>query len=333
MNEELYKYAAEAGGWKSAAAGIANELRLVDAEAARRTASDTLSAEEAEKQRREALQPLRDAFSRMTSDRWQSPRRLYTYGQIDADILVLACENRILSWQDAFNAKAAFGEAADLVAISEAAKEAGSNITPNYALPHAARPTLLVKGLRTEGNIATTEQLFKMGADPNYDNNGQLFLNVVSEGRADIGRVFARYGQDGLLSVDNWAKWAKNNRKLELYAELRKIQWEYGRFTVLDNDTIVEKKELPDNAGNLRIMFNFASRRVTEMLETANPRQTLVTDYSFEDYGERALEKAREKLVEMGADPAGVEIPLRGKAVVARPAGIGLPGKKASPGT
>lgn len=335
MNDDLLKYSEEPDAWKRCAEAVADDLRLIDMRGARAQSSETLPERDAEMQRNQALQPLREMLQKIANQRWPTTRRHYTLGQIDADALALACENRLLNWQEAFNAKAAFGAAQDLETLWDAAQKAGSTLNANQALQQAAKPSLLIKGFRFEGNIETTEHLFKMGADPNYENNGQLFMTVVDEGRADIGRVFAKYGQDGTLSLDNWVKWAKNNRKLKLYDDLRKIQWEFGRFTVLDNDTLLERKELPDNEGNLKIMFNFASRRVTEILEltNTNPRPTVVKEYSFEDYGERALEKAREKLVEMGAKPAGVEIPLRGKAVVARPAGIGLPGKKAAPGS
>lgn len=334
MNDDLLKYSEEPEAWKRCAEAVADDLRLLDMKGARAQPSEILPERDAEMRRNQALQPLREMLQKISNQRWPGARRHYTLGQVDADVLALACENRLLNWQEAFNAKASFGAAQDLETLQAAALKAGNTPNLNQALQQAARPALLVKGLRFEGNIETTEQLFKMGADPNYENNGQLFMNVVDEGRADIGRVFAKYGQDGTLSLDNWVRFAKNNRKLKLYADLRKIQWEYGRFTVLDNDTLLEKKELPDNEGSLKIMFNFASRRVTEILEltNTNPRPTVVKEYSFEDYGERALEKAREKLVEMGANPVGVEIPLRGKAVVARPAGIGLPGKKPAAG-
>lgn len=334
MNEDLLKYSDDPEAWRRCAEAVADDLRLLDMDGARAKTSEILPERDAEMQRNQALQPLRDMLQKIANQRWPATRRHYTLGRIDADVLALACENRLLNWQEAFNAKASFGEAKDLETLHDAAVKAGAAPNLNQALQQAAKPALLIRGLRFEGNLETVEQLFKMGADPNYENNGQLFMSVVDEGRADIGRVFAKYGQDGTLSLDNWVKWARNNRKLKLYADLRKIQWEYGRFTVLDNDTLLEKKELPDNEGNLKILFNFASRRVTEILEltNTNPRPTVVKEYSFEDYGERALEKAREKLVEMGASPAGVEIPLRGKAVVARPAGLGLPGKKASPG-
>lgn len=330
MNEDFFRNTNEPATWRLCAQDIAAELRAIDMESAYRKPSAALTERDAEAQRAAAAEPLRNILGRMTNVQWPSNtanRRHYTLGQIDANVLVLACERRFLSWQDAFNAKAAFGAPEDLEAIDRAAQLAGNTLNRNTALVHAAKPVLLIAGLRHEGNLETAEQLFKMGADPAYDNNGELFKDVVDQGRADIGRVFARYGRDGLLNVESWVNWAKGQRKLKLYDDLRRIHWEYGRFTALDNETLVETKKLPDNAGALKIVFDFAARRVTEIFENSNPRQVSSKDFSFDEYGQNALEAAREKLIEMGAKPSGIELSLRGKTAVARPAGLGLPGK------
>jgi hypothetical protein len=91
-----------------------------------------------------------------------------------------------------------------------------------------------------------------------------------------------------------------------------------------DRETLIETKALPDNTGNLRIIYNFAARRVEEIHEFANPRQNVVTGFTFDEYGESALDSAREKLIELGGSPSDTGSPLRGKSAVARPASFGL---------
>jgi len=323
VNPDLFRASSDPETWKLLAAAINGEFAMIDMDAARRKPAEGLSEREAEAEREKTIAPARQLMTQMINYRWGGYRQHYTVGQLDTNVLVLMAEKNVIGWQDLFNAKAAFGTAEDLVAVQQRALLFGATVNPSHALPHAAKPLLLVNGLRHDGNLATTEQLFKMGADPGYDNNGGLFSAVVEAGRADIGRVFAKYGQHGLLNIDAWVTSAKNNRKLKLYEDLRKIQWEYGRFTVIDNETLAENKPLPDNTGNLKIIFNFASHRVTEIMEITNPKQAIVKDFSFDDYGQNAITAAREKLVELGASPSKGES-LLGKPSVARPAIRGL---------
>jgi hypothetical protein len=187
---------------------------------------------------------------------------------------------------------------------------------------------LLIEGLRHEGNLSTVEQLLTIGADPGLDN-GQLFLGAVSEGRVDIGRAFARHAQGNtFLDVGGWMNWAQQHRKIKLFSDLREIWWDYGRFKANDRETLVETKPLPDNIGNLRIVYNFAARRVSEIYEHNNPRQALVKDFTFDDYGPEAIEQARLKLVELGGEPTVTGYTLRGKPVTPRASITGL-GKSA----
>lgn len=331
MNNDLLRPTNDAEIWKLCAAEMNGVMACIDFENARRLPSPTLTERDAATQRDLAIDAPRKLVSQMKSMEWGSNRTHFTLGQLDTDALVLLAERRVLGWQEVFNAKASFGKPDDLELIRAQALLFGTTINMNTALPHASKPMNLVTGFRFEGNYDTTEYLFRQGADPNYDNNGVLFYTVVEQGRSDIGRLFAKFGQNGLLNVESWVTKAKADRKLKLYEDLRKIHWEYGRYHVLDNETLQETKLLPDNTGSLRILFNFASRHVTEMLELPNPRQVIVKDYSFDDYGQQALETARAKMIDMGANPSGIDLPLRGKSVVPKPATFGLPGKSGTP--
>ncbi len=318
MNDDFLRSSTNPETWRLAAEGIAGELEQIDRAAARLNPTPALTEREAETARNAAMDPARKIFASISAYQWPAVRTMYTLGQQDTEILILLAERRITDWQTIFNAKAAFGTAEDILAIKAAADLNKGQVNLNSALTHAAKPNVLVAGLRTEGNFDTTEQLFKLGADPatGNNNNGQVFNDTVEAGRADIGRLFAKYGQSGILNVDSWVQAAKANRKFKLFDDLRKIQWDYGRFTALDRETLLEVKTLPDNAGTLKSVFNFASRHVSEIFETVNPRQSILRDIPFEDYGDAALENARSKLIEMGGSPSGIEETLRGKPQV-----------------
>ncbi len=331
MNNDLLRPSSDPEIWKLCASSMNGVMAAIDFDNARRLPSDTLTERDAQTQRDLAIDAPRKLINQMQQMQWGATRTHYTYGQMDTDALVLLAERKIISWQEIFNAKASFGKPEDLEKIQRQAQLFGSGINVNNALAHASKPANLVAGLRFEGNYATTEYLFKQGADPNLDNNGVLFYTVVEQGRSDIGRLFAKFGQNGLLNVESWVNKAKADRKIKLHEDLRKIHWEFGRYHVLDNETLQETKILPDNGGNLKILFNFASRHVTELLELPNPKQVIVKDYSFDDYGQQALESARQKMIEMGAAPSGIDLPLRGKSVVPKPATFGLPGKSTTP--
>ncbi len=319
--EDLFKFSKEPALWRDCADEVNAELRLVDMDAARRLPSSTRSEKEAEQERLKALEPFKKLVTLMQSNSWPAQRYQYTLGHLDTDRLVMLAERKVFGWQDIFNAKAFYGTGEDLTAISRAAQSAGATIDLTYPLRSAARPQLIMEGLRFEGNASAVDQLLQMGADPGLDN-GQVFLNAVAEGRKDIGRIMARHAQGNFLDVGSWMNWALGNRKIKLYNDLRDIWWDYGRFMARDRETLIETKPFPDNTGNLRIIYNFAARRVSEVYEHSNPRSNVVKDFSFDDYGPEAVEQARLKLTELGGEPSVSGYTLRGKPVTPKPASI-----------
>lgn len=323
---DLFRHSKEPAIWRECADEVNAELLRIDMDAARRLPSSSRSMSEVEAERAKALEPFKNILAMMQANSWPQARLSYTLGQCDTAGLVLLAERKIYSWQEIFNAKAQHGTGDDLVAIQRAAQDQGQTIELTQALRAASKSTLPIEGLRVEANIATVDQLLKMGADPGLDN-GQLFLNTVNEGRADIGRVFARHAQGTFLDVGSWMNWAQSNRKIKLYNDLRDIWWDYGRFKANDRETLIETKPLPDNTGHLRIVYNFSARRVSEIYEHSNPRQALVKDFNFDDYGPEAIEQARQKLVELGGAPSSAGYTLRGKPVTPKPATISGLGK------
>jgi hypothetical protein len=326
MIDELVKPSNDPERWKACADELNNSLLSLDMDAAQRKASAALPEKDAEAERMVAFAEVKKAINLAQVSNWPAVRMHYTLGRLDTKRALLCCERKILDWQSLLNAKAAFGTGRDVETVFEQARLAGVALDLAMPLRHAAKPVLLVAGLRHEGNADTVDRLLRMGADPATDNGG-VFQTAVLEGRADIGRIIARHGQQGLLDTAAWMNWARQNRKVKALPDFRDIWWEYGRYQALDHETLVETKPMPDNTGNLRILFNFAARRVEEIHEFTNPKQNLVTSFSFDDYGQSALEAARDKLIELGGRPSDIGQTLRGKGAIARPAALGLGGK------
>jgi hypothetical protein len=325
--DDLVKGTNDPDRWRAFVPEIAAVLQAVDTEAARRMSSAALAEKDAEAERVKAMAEPKRALSQMAAQNWPAVRMQYTLGQLDTEKLILCCERKLLDWQSVFNAKAAFGAAEDMPAIFDAARQQGVTLDLAAPLRAAAKPMLLVAGLRHEGNLETVQELLKLGADPGIDS-GAVYQAAVVEGRTDIGRALAKHGQGGLLDTAAWMRWGLSQRKPKLYADFRAIYWDYGRFQALDTQTLAETKPLPDNAGNLRILYNFAARRVEEIHEFANPKQNTVTGFTFDEYGSTAIEAAHAKLAELGGDPADAGPALRGKSTVPKPGVFGLNGSK-----
>jgi|GEM_PF-1352859 len=276
----------------------------------------------------QALEPVRKLLRTMPTGNWPSGRSYVTYAAIDTDIVQLMCENKILSWQDALNAKAAFGTAEDVAQIHNAATlVSGSNVNLNAALVWAAKPQLLAKGFMHLGNADTAEEILKRGANANYDSNS-LFVAVVENGDMDVARAFARRATAANINIEGHVNWAKANSRPKLFENMRILQWEYGRYSVTDYDTLVETKQLPEKASQLHTVFNFASRRVSEIYDYGPQRQSTKTDIAFEDYAEEALYAAHRKLVELGGNPPPFDASAPAKKTIAKPklSHLGKPG-------
>lgn len=325
MGEEYLKNSSDPEHWKKGMEYISAVLESIDMAAARHRAATPDDEKEAEQERQRAFAPAQTLMEVIGSMNWQGYRLTYTLGHIDTDHLALLCERKKVDWQQAFAAKAAFGTQDEVKTIAEAMKAAGYTPSLSSALTLAAKPFTIVNGLRHEGNLANVELLFSMGADAN-ENKGNLYKDVVEQGRPDIGRVFARHASLSSLNLMEWVTWAKNNNKPKLQRDLRAIYWDYGRYTPMDSQTLLEIKSLGDNSSQLKIVFNFAAERVAEIYEVgpAATRQVTIKDFSFGDYDETAIQIARSKLQELGGSPAGEGDTLRDKksAVRAVPRGL-----------
>lgn len=275
---------------------------------------------------RDELQELVQSYTeRMDNEGWENARKYYTLGAVDTRALVAGAQQEMLDWEDILNAKALRGTAEDIKTILAAIGKAEASADLDNALSWAAEPGALENTIYHSGNVQTAEALLSAGADPSY-NNGDLFLDSVRTGNADMARVFCRAGMDD--PDFHLQEWHDNARSYVQTAEarqlIREMYWEYGRYDVTDAATLVEHKNIGDGT-QLRVIFDFAARRVSEIYALQNNAQAFKTEISFDDYGPAALRKAREKLQELGGNPPADEPPA-GHRGMAKPK-LQVPGR------
>lgn len=266
---------------------------------------------------REALAPARTLIGSMPTSSWPQARTYMTYACFETDVILTLCQHNIMSWQAALDAKALMGTADDVQKIADAAQENGQSLNISNALNWAAQPKLLTQGVYFNGNLATTEKLFDLGALPNY-NSQNLFLEVVEKGDFDVARAFARRAHTVGMDIERYIHWARSNNRPATYEKMRQLHWEYGRYQVADYETLVEKKQIADKS-QISVVFNFAARRVSEIFEYGQPAQAVKTDIAFDDYAEEAILAAQKKLTELRGNPTPYNAGLPGKRSIAKP--------------
>lgn len=316
--DHLMRNTQDAALWQDCIAEYKRIMHTIDPVGiVKQTIADLDAKDDKNSKCREALLPARTLIGSMPTSSWPQARSYMTYGAFDTDVLLTLCQHNVLGWQTALDAKALTGTAADIQKIADAAEENGQSFNFSNALSWAAQPKLLVQGMYFKGNLDTTEKLFDLGALPNY-NSQNLFLEVVEKGDFDIARAFARRAHTVNMDVERYISWAKGNNRPATFEKMRKLHWEYGRFQAADDETLVEKKQLAEKS-QISIVFNFASRRVSEIYEYGHPLQAVKTDIAFDDYAEGAILAAQKKLIEMGGNPTPYDAGLPGKRSIAKP--------------
>lgn len=321
----LYKASDKPDDWQAAALEFARVLKETDLEKARYKGTDAESERLAEKGRAEAIAPVREILGAMGSSNWSDHRRLYTYGMADTDGLILMMERGLIGHGNIFQAKAIFGTAEDLLKIEVAAKASGNNLNYNNALDFATLPRKLTEGFFSSTNLETAEQLLKMGAAP--VTNSELFQKLVVGGHLPAAHLLAKYSAGMGLNTEYWMNWAVAQGHPKHYRDFRDLHWAWGRFTAVDEQTLSENKQLPGK-DTLKILFHFASRRVSETYETAGGKHVNQQNFTFNEYDPEALEAAREKLIALGGKPAEIRPGLPGKPALVKPANSGLTAQK-----
>lgn len=317
--EELLRSTQDTRHWQQCAAEYARILKDIDPVGRVAKAIETLGPkDDRDSKCREALQPARTLLGTMNTGSWPAYRTYMTYAALDTDALMTMCRYGLFNWQNALDAKALGGTAEDVQKIADGARDMGQSLNFSAALAWAAQPKLLGPDMYFKGNLATTEKLFDLGALANY-NSQNLFLEVVEKGDFDVARAFARRAHTVNMDIERYVQWAKGNNRSALYENFRKLHWEYGRYTVADYETLVEKKQVTERS-QMSIVFNFAARRVSEIFECGQqPLQVIKTDIAFEDYAEEAIRAAAKKLAELGGNPTPYDPALPGKRAIAKP--------------
>jgi hypothetical protein len=313
MDDDLFENTEGAGSWKNAAEAIgANIARLAPALESLPAYND--EEDDAITSLRDDMQELVQSYSeRLDNEGWETGGSYYIFGQIDVTTLIAAARHDMMDWETILNAKALMGTGTDIDAIVAAAVEADQQLDLSDALKWAAEPGSLTDGIYHKGNLDSSEALLKHGALPSQ-NDGQLFFDVLREGREDIARAFARAGKDdGSFYLAYWHENARSQiSEAPVRDLLRKMYWEYGRYKAIDTSTLLENKPLGHN-DRLRIIFDFAARRVSEVLITGE--HAFKTDVGFDDYGPAALQAARSKLIELGGNPPPDDLPAGHRAL------------------
>lgn len=321
MDDTLFENSEGVENWQRAAKAIgANIARLAPALQSLPLYDD--EEDDSITSLRDDLQELVQSYTeRLDNEGWEEGGSYYILGQIETGTLVAAARQEMIGWDTILNAKALTGTEADIDAIVAAASDAEQSLDLGEALRWAAEPGSLTEGLHHSGNLEAATALLKHGARPSL-NDGGLFFDILREGREDIARVFARAGKnDRNFYLAYWHENAGEHlEEAPARTLLRKMYWEYARYEAVDAATLREDKKI-DSGENLRVIFDFAARRVSEIYITGE--HAFKTEVPFDDYGPAALETARAKLLELGGEPPPDDMPAGHR-------GLGKP-KLASP--
>ncbi len=268
-------------------------------------------------------QGVRDIFTQTDMSQWTNDRRVFTFGQLDADKMIQVCRDGLLPWWPVFTGRIYAGDLEGVKKIQRAfEKDAGKSEKPNCssALTWIVYPHTICDGFSNTINPRVIRQLLASGADANYENGKWLefaLKNLDAEGI----RPFLDYGAASgtiLRVMDDLQK----NQKFQ---QLGRIQdaLAHCAYVKVDADTLLEAKYVPDARGCsvFKTLFNFRSRRVHEIYETGNGAQAVMDGMPFSDYDADALKMARDQLLQLGGKPRELDERLDKPA---RPAFKGL---------
>lgn len=254
--------------------------------------------------------------AQMNANSWPAERRSYTFAAVDTDHIIDYLETKsfqIINWQTFFESKTAWGETEAMKKIYQAARENSVAINLNPVLTAATTRINALPGEVRIPDPKVIDVLLALGANP-----GSAIgpcLEEIRKGNMPIGRVFARYAE-GVKHINfkGQAQAYREKGDFPMYKELYALYLEYGRYRRIDMETLEESKE----DLKMRVVFNFASRRVLEIYEMVTP--PVLRDFSFDEYEDNALQMAREKLIDIGGAPTDFGTLRRDKKTTPSPA-------------
>ncbi|MBI1215305.1 MAG: hypothetical protein GC185_05730 [Alphaproteobacteria bacterium] len=285
----------------------------------------------------------------MMHDGGGQQHKRYILAQLDADFLAAQCRKGAVPWPTALEAKAGALGAEALAEFMALAGDVFSQRDLDAALRLAVitqnKQELLMtyegyakseyKFYRFGNSAPAARTLLEKGASLK-DGNADLLLKSVEQNNFELVRALVDGGAD-LSAGGRNAQYcaAENNHEVIAQYLLEKL-WALELFVKVDEQTLSETKRLDSHGNALKLVFNFESRRVTEIFTgpaTEEKPQGAMLSHRFDDYEPAALKAAFDKLVALGGHPRPPEAAARlDKAPMEKPAGFAPGGPKKQPG-
>lgn len=252
---------------------------------------------------------LREDLGKIKLANWSNEQQVYVFGQLDVDKMIAVSREGLADWWPAFNGRAYFGDIDAVKKIRAAFEEdpgKGEKPKVTSSMTWVAHPYAL-KGAETRDPDARILGLMLgWGADPMTDK-GQYFDKALRTASPEIIRAFA----DHKAPVANANAAYAELMKAKNYPQALNIQKAYGLdgfYTKVDNDTLLETKYAREATGAdsvFKTLFNFRSRRVSEIYETGAgvDARAAMTVTPFEHYDTDALRRAQAVLEKLGGLP------------------------------
>lgn len=247
---------------------------------------------------------LKEAFSIKAG--WSSEQDVYTCGQLDPDTLIAACRAGALMWWLPLAAMTYFGNLESLKKIHDAMEtDPGQGTSkPDYSttLSWGVWDYSICPGVPPAMNPGVANQLFEWGARHDADayREGTYFEKALRTSNAGVIHAFLSHGAPGELAqnISRELQAAGNHKQAGQIQEALGLG---GFYTKVDDKTVMETKYICEPTGNsvLRTVFNFGAHRVNEVFEFARGGGTM-NSCSFEDYDQKTLHVAKEKLEKLG---------------------------------
>lgn len=248
--------------------------------------------------------------------------RLLVFGQLDVNKMIAVCRAGGCPWWTVFTARAFFGDVDGLRKVHVAyTEDAGKSETPNMssALTWVSFPNSLANVEKNTVTVPVLEQLMAWGADPNYDD-GKWLGKVAQSLSAQHIAVFLNNGGQ-LAPVCAELASAYRNKHENIIKNIEGALASRMFFSKTGDDEVVQTRFLPDTLGlsSLKTVFNFSSRRVTEIYTPAQSGQATMMQVSFADMETGALEQAAEKLGALGGRKDALSATLEKPPLAKRP--------------
>lgn len=246
--------------------------------------------------------PPRAPFRALAEDKSVS-KKIYILSQLGTEKLLPLAQDETIPWWLLMSAAAFAGDLGGMSRVYEGAQQAGVTVEPSNALAWVAEP-LELENIRGKGNAAVIRQLIVWKGDPNADDGKWLEKSLKTLDTASI-RVLVENGA-APATVFRVMGELVNAKNFEQAARVQEALTKGELFIRIDDDTVMQTKFIPgpDGGAQLKAVFNFKSRRVNEIYESAGPQgRTAMTSVLLDDYDAAAADHARLQLQKLGGRP------------------------------